>query len=278
MAKPDVTGEVVEAIEDLGVEEASQQIIDTTYELGRGAGRQLVFFTAGATISGFVAGYFLSKKRFQLKYEKLAREEIELMREHYRKREATKDDPKPSLGDVVKAHGYASTEVPDSDSPLVATDEVPTNIREAAEAEAEIQNVFEEHVWDLEKEMTTRTHTSPYVIHKDEFDQGNFGDGEQHEQAQLTYFQEDDVLANAADQIVDKVDETIGLENLDRFGHGSGDPNVVFIRNHRLEVDFEVCRSLGSYASEVHGVPEEDPEDALRHSATRRGHRNDDDD
>jgi hypothetical protein len=73
-------------------------------------------------------------------------------------------------------------------------------------------------------------------------------------------------LTDEVDTIVPDVDATVGVENMLRFGHGSGDPNVVYIRNPKLEADFEVTRSAGKYAKEVLGY---DDGEHLQHSRGR---------
>ena len=54
--------------------------------------------------------------------------------------------------------------------------------------------------------------------------------------------------------MIPDADDAVGEMNLHRFGHGSGDNNVVYIRNDRLENDFIVLRSQGEYAKEVLGL------------------------
>jgi hypothetical protein len=49
----------------------------------------------------------------------------------------------------------------------------------------------------------------------------------------------------------------IGEKNLSRFGHGSQDPSVVYVRNDQLELVYEVVRSPQSYSEEVHGIKHE---------------------
>ena len=58
------------------------------------------------------------------------------------------------------------------------------------------------------------------------------------------------------------MDEVIGLGNLGRWGHGSNDENIVYIRNLHLSLDFEVVRDRGSYAEETRKN--------VRHSYDRR--------
>jgi len=56
------------------------------------------------------------------------------------------------------------------------------------------------------------------------------------------------------------------------FGHGSNDPNVVYIRNPKLEAEYEILRDEGSYEEIVLGeqIEHEAEEGDLRHSAVLR--------
>jgi len=129
-------------------------------------------------------------------------------------------------------------------------------------------NVFRtnraEDRWDFDSEQSTRTKEAPYIIHKDEFDADERG----FTQATLTYYAIDDV-------ITDSLDSKIGgnwralLGEL-RFGHGSEDPNVVYIRNEQTEMEYEVCYTNESYEQEHGGLiyDPNDPEE-LRHSQHR---------
>jgi plasmid stabilization system protein ParE len=102
--------------------------------------------------------------------------------------------------------------------------------------------------WDAEAEEANRDPERPYVISHDEFLENAF----EHEQAALIYYEGDDILAESNDAVIDEVESVVGNDNLSRFGHGSRDPNVVYIRNERTESDYEVTRSAGKYVDEVH--------------------------
>jgi len=82
----------------------------------------------------------------------------------------------------------------------------------------------------------------------------------------LTYFEGDDVLCKDDDTVIRDQDATVGLGNLSKFGHGSGDPNIVYVRNEELKVDLEIVHSDGKYAVDVAGFKE----DELQHSSMRR--------
>jgi hypothetical protein len=102
--------------------------------------------------------------------------------------------------------------------------------------------------WDAEAEEANRNPEQPYVISHDEFMENSF----EHPQYTLTYYEGDDILAEQDDSVVNEVESIVGNDNLSRFGHGSRDPNIVYIRNERTEADYEVVRSSGKYVDEVH--------------------------
>jgi hypothetical protein len=84
---------------------------------------------------------------------------------------------------------------------------------------------------------------------------------EGYDHVTLTYYEVDDVLCNERDEIVDPDrdrENLVGERNLNLFGHGSNDASIVYIRNDKLEIVFEVVKSPNSFAEEVHGFRHED--------------------
>jgi len=113
--------------------------------------------------------------------------------------------------------------------------------------------------WDYDTEQRLRRSNMPYVIHVDEYTENE----DEFKQATYTYYEGDDVMVDAADT---PVYNHAGLMGTLKFGHGSGDPSVVYIRNEQEKHDWEVIRMSSSYAVEVLGHQyEEDTE--IRHSA-----------
>lgn len=105
--------------------------------------------------------------------------------------------------------------------------------------------------WDYEKELKTRGRERPYIIHKDEFYNQEKGYG----QSTITYYEGDDVLVDEHEVPIYNPKDVVG-ELI--FGKGSGDPNVVHVRNDHLEAEYEVLRDTGFYAVEVLGAQTED--------------------
>lgn len=239
-------------------------------EVSRGLDTRLV--VAGVVFgfaTGFVAGGWYVNRRLRTQYEQIAEDEIDEMREHFRRRLVAKEE-KPDLaseaGKIVQREGYDGPAHPvlqedeDGDTPPEEEEiyEDPV-LAEEAEAEAEevtetVENVFDkdepqEGGWDYEAEVARRRPEFPYVIHLDE----------RHEKAgythtELTYYAGDDVLTDTDDKPVEEIDKVVGAANLEKFGHGSGDKDVVFIRNDALELEVEVTRDEGSYSEVVHGI------------------------
>ena len=112
------------------------------------------------------------------------------------------------------------------------------------------KNIFDDHgpssYNDLDR--SHRDSSRPYIISDEEFEDGDLS----YNQNTLTYYQADGVLTDERDQPVN-THFVVGDKNL-QFGNASGDVNIVYVRNDKLSVDFEICQSFGSYAEEVLGV------------------------
>lgn len=110
----------------------------------------------------------------------------------------------------------------------------------------------EEDVWDWEEEGDLRTNLqfegAPYILHVDEF----MAKETPYAQTTLTYYEGDEILVDDKSVPVYNISEVIG-DNL-RFGHGSNDRNMLYIRNDHLRMEFEVIRDRGYYQQEVLGI------------------------
>lgn len=112
----------------------------------------------------------------------------------------------------------------------------------------DISNIFagSEDDWDYEVELSQRTGVDPYVIHADEFISGEMG----YAQSTITYYAGDDIMA---DELDTPIYNHHGIMGELKFGHGSKDPNVVYIRNETMNHEWEILRSEGQFAIEVQG-------------------------
>ena len=109
-------------------------------------------------------------------------------------------------------------------------------------------NVFFNHDddWDYDLEMSQRTKTDPYIIHQDEFINDEMG----FHQETVTYYQGDDTMTDEHDSPIYNYEDIMGEL---KFGHGSNDKNVVYIRNESLGMEWEVLLDQGYYSREKIG-------------------------
>lgn len=219
--------------------------------------RRLIATAATCFVVGVAAGYKYGtlrfEKRFMRELDALVAAEVETATTLYRK----------------KKEGLANQEYGSPEE--AAAELVPNPVKEAlsayrgetreqvayhtirksavevaAEEEADKPDpIQEEGLYSIEETVGVIR-----VISIDEFTQNDPG----YDEVTLTYYEEDEVLADIADEQMDDVDGVIGLDSLKQFGGVSGDENMLYVRNDKLRLFFEVTRSSGAYCREVHGL------------------------
>jgi hypothetical protein len=297
----DVAEKAAEATAEV-VEETVDGVVEVM-EVVRNNPAALVVVGFAAASLGVVGGYLVAKRRLKSFYEDLATQEIAEAKEFYAGVYKTDPDgavltpmevleqrhPEAAASlreyqgvDVetpIPTEATTAAEIDEEDERLLAKTE--TRVMEKARIQAisvdaeigpgggritevtENINVFEDATFDLEEERKHRTPDKPYIITHDEF----FAGDREYETSSLTYFEDDDTLVDERDNPVPDIDATIGEDHLVRFGSGSKDKNIVYVRNDRLQTDFEITLSKGSYLEEVLGLGP-DP-NSLKHSDQR---------
>lgn len=141
------------------------------------------------------------------------------------------------------------------------------------QVERPVHNVFgQEDYWDYETELMTRNPENPYIIHVDEYSVDEMG---YNNQQTFIYYEGDDILVDHRSKPVFRYENVVGKDL--KFGHGSRDPNVVFVRNERLQAEYEILRDPGKYTDVVAGeeIEREFESADLRHMNTPRRFRDD---
>jgi len=252
-------------------EEVAEKIAEAVPEFTRSMNKIKVQFgligVAIGTAVGATAAWAIAYRKAETKYSKIADDEIAEMRDHYREKATAleAEAAKRPVEEIVRERGYSSSNA-DTTAPPMAV-QPPAAVRESededSEPEVQNRNVFEEarveYEWDYHEERRRRSPDIPYVIHYDELHEI-----EAYSEVSLTYYEGDDVLCNERDEIVDpdERNDLVGEKNLERFGHGSNDASIVYVRNDKLQIVYEVVKSPNSYAEEVHG---------FNHDANYRG-------
>lgn len=228
---------------------------------------------------GLATGLFVAKKRIESKYLAISSKEIAEAKEFYSVLHKKGDFATPEsaveilgLSDDVEAIQKFQGDVADATEAIrryqgedeqpehhveiqsVSIDAVATPhngpievVKHNIFTDAEVDVVEDD--FDYKEELKHRGEVEPYIISHDEFMEGE----SENTQVTLTYYEGDEVLTDEKDQPIPDVDETVGEDNIQRFGYGSKDPKIVYIRNPRLDIDFEVVQSQGKYTEEVLG-------------------------
>jgi len=235
-------------------------------------GRHTAILGAASAVSlgvGSVSGYFLAKRKLGRQFDERLEQELQQMKAFYQ----TINKPSPEFlaeqlldeEDLQPKHQYDTTsdEVPQEVLERIADNMAAAQAQVDAEAKPITEhNAFEDPApaWVQADEELERRNGVPYIISHDEF----YNNEWEFEEGQLTYYEGDDTLTDSRDEPIPQQYATVGELTLEKFGHGSNDPNIVYVCNEKMEMIFEICRSNKSYAVDVLGY--EDKETELKHS------------
>ena len=69
---------------------------------------------------------------------------------------------------------------------------------------------------------------------------------EDYDKLTVLYYK-DGVIMDERDELIENVDNVIGIKNLSLFGYGSSDNDVLYVRNDKLKIDYEVLKQNVEY-------------------------------
>lgn len=282
---------VIETIEG-NVDEVVEAVVPEVYSLAKAISTNKGLVVGAVVVGiavGAAAGYYIANKHLKTKYELILENEIEAAKNFYAAQNkdqfpvpvpATMDEQPQDIGGQTIVGGLSdSAERAFIDysggtrkTQVIETDDSIT-IVESTESEVVEHNIFidgnplDREQWDQGVEESKRTENFPYIISADEFFENEHG----YDQSQLTYYAGDNTLVDDSDngELIPDY-SIIGEENLGRFGHGSNDAHLVYIRNPRKEMEFEIALSEGKYSEEVAGVDNDDDDDETEDQLTAR--------
>lgn len=160
----------------------------------------------------------------------------------------TDEEYEARTDEVVRKY-YPGTEVNDAKKSMIYRkpdlNKTPYNTITASNGNGEVIAQFTEGSQPSE-------YSGPYVILIDDYTDHC----QDYEKLSLYYWDEDDTLSDDKEDIIPNVEDLIG-DGLTRFGEGSMDPDIVYVRNDKLGCDYEVVRYHKSYQEEVYGIPPE---------------------
>ena len=183
-------------------------------------------FIIGAASGATVAWYLLKDK-----YETLAQEEIDSVKEVFARREQEMKD------ETVKRN--VAEGIKDSDRTKPDLKEYAEQLKKNGYTRYSNLSADDEGVSDKQ--------TKPYVIPPEQF-----GDDENYDQISLTYYA-DGVLADENDEVIEDVEDAVRIDSLNRFGEYEDDS--VFVRNDARKCDYEILLDQRTYSEVVEDMP-----------------------
>lgn len=196
-------------------------------------------------VLGAAAGSLATWKLIEKKYKDIAQEEIDSVKDTFSKMK--KNEYPDKLEDYPDFE-----EFDDSDDSYDSDDEEPKSeqkidrnnkpdIVEYAKilSEASYTNYADRQDKKEKKGVEPVEDERPYVISPDEF-----GEKDGYENVTLTYYA-DGVLTDYFDNVISNIDEVVGFDSLDHFGEYEDD--AVFVRNEKMETDYEILRDLRDF-------------------------------
>lgn len=223
-----------------------------------------IFIGVGLFVSGAGVGAFVANRYLENKWMKAAEMEIhDSMKEFYERQKDDgtirfKEEPVLDFDDrdkaiaIAKGQKYTKNDELKSQYNLVGVDASEEDDWSAlVEAEKrEEENEFPEEYINVEE---PERDPEPYVISFEDFN--NTRDG--YDKITLLYFALDDTLTGEDEELDPSLEDHVGVDALDSFGIKSEDPDMVYIRNDDLGIDFEIIKLEKSYREAVLGIHEE---------------------
>lgn len=168
--------------------------------------------TIMAFFIGTAVGSVATWKLLKTKYEQIAQEEIDSIKERYSKNHEENEEEE-------------MIDIPDESEPINGIDEKP-------DLSIYTEKLKEQgYLSDVEKGGTDDM-VKPYVISPDEY-----GEMDDYDLYSYVYYA-DKVLADENNEPIEDVDQRIGLESLNHFGEYGDDS--LYVRNDELKADYEI--------------------------------------
>lgn len=168
-------------------------------------------------VVGFAAGFGLATYLTKTKYEDMANEEIQAMRDYVKKKTGDESEEVESKKAQVEKHK----------EDMKKFEEKRINYAQASEKGKEV-----EFMNDVDA-------TKPYRIPEEDF----VVDDEDFEKVSLEYYTESELLYEG-EEVVSNVEETVGQDCLNLLHGFEGD--TIYIRNEKYQIDYEVIKINGT--------------------------------
>lgn len=182
-------------------------------------------------VVGGILGYLAAKRILGARFEARLGDELAAANRHYKAR------------GLLASNSDIPVERPSAVGHDAGEDQGSAGLPDSSESENDDLAGVKELPWP----PASRDTTKPYVISPEEFAEQELG----WQAVTITYYAADRVLTDDKEQPIRDIRSTVGPLSKASFGGISGDPNIRYIRNERLELDFEIVLDERAYVDVV---------------------------
>ena len=215
-------------------------------------------------------GFLVGKKVYEGYYANVAQEEIDSVKESFEARKPIKSARTSKFDEIRSNNGMTDElyekrkEVRSGGNASLTRSSLDDNPNERAkrnynlfganDSDPETESDYEDddgpvtdEAGKSEEEMSDSEDglSEPYLINDMQFSDEN----QHYDKVSLYYYKLDDILCEE-EEILDDIEETIGYEAMTALDNQT----TVWVRNERLEIDYEVISINKSYAEAVEGL------------------------
>jgi hypothetical protein len=210
-----------------------------------------ISFAVGFSFAaGLIVGEYITKRNLEAKHAEDVRREVELTKRHL---EAIRKNQEKKTVEVVLDE--VENQLDEMDEILeelkYSTDDADEDVVEE-DPEYDDGTITSRDYVEMDLRFEPSDDGTPYIISESQWGTGD-KENPHYDRQTVIWYEGDEVLTDEDDKIIPEIDKIVGLNNLNHFGLGSGDENVVFIRNDEMRVDFEVSRDKTKYTETVLG-------------------------
>jgi hypothetical protein len=216
--------------------------------------KKIGLFTLGLAI-GSLTAYLMMREE---KYIDITNEEVSVGRENherfpqeyenntenlYKEEEKVLVLNKDRYKKIVRRYNGDYTNIPDDSEPG-------DNIKPADDEDEEELRQCEK----MSDEVNYKSNKDPYVISLSEFSD----ECDHFDKVTIYYYEDDWTLVDEDQEVINDHNSVIGPRALGCFGEDSEDPDIVYVRNENIQIDYEVIRLPKSYSQTMGGGSNED--------------------
>lgn len=209
-----------------------------------------IIIGAAGLVIGAGLGALTTWRLLKSHYEEITQGEIDSVKMHYAK--LFKVGEHSDLAGMVAKYkdrvddlGYSDGSANDSDED--ESDDEDASEEDEDESDDEEQESKEVHnIWKYAEDHPN-PEDEPYVITFEQFNDEH----DDYEKGDLTYYEGDDILVDSQETPIDDEEALVGSDALTRFGDGSNSNDIVYVRNDKISMDFEISRDPRAYTEHI---------------------------